>query len=376
MKKVLIFYGSYGGGHLSAARNIKEYIDSQYKGEAETLLVDCIEYINKPLNKVSTKAYAKISKSGHWAWKKMYYSKESSALSKFSRAANRAMSIKLNILFQEYKPDIVISTHYFSSHMCTILKKKKKIDCKLATVMTDYAPHPQWIRNHEHVNWFFVAHEGMMDSLIAHNISPEKVYVTGIPLSNRFLANYDKEKVLTEFGLEMNKTTILFFAGGEYGFGKSKTYNFLRSILDDYPDMQVIAIAGKSAKAKEKFENIVEETRSSKNAKILSYTNKIPELMSVSDLVISKPGGLTTTESIASGLPMIAVNPIPGHEQENAEYLERNDIGIWIRKDDDVREKLQDILGSSEKIKKMKINARLVAKRNSTNDICKIVLES
>ena len=96
--------------------------------------------------------------------------------------------------------------------------------------------------------------------------------------------------------------------------------------------------------------------------------------MSISDLVISKPGGLTTTESLASGLPIIVINPIPGQETENADFLEQKQVGIWLRKNDNIEEKLYEIFNNPSVLRKMKINARLLAKKNSTADICKILL--
>lgn len=373
MKKVIIFYGSYGGGHLSAARSIKENILENYK-DAEVEMWDCIEYINKILNKLTTKAYSDMSKNAHWMWKQIYYGADSGPLSKLSNAVNRIMAIKLNKLIKSFNPDYIISTHPFSSQMCALLKKKEKINCKLATVLTDYAPHNQWIVHHEYVDYYFVAHDGMKEILQNSGIEENKIFATGIPLSNRFLLHYDKEGTLKEFGLEPNKTTILFFAGGEYGFGKDKTFNILRTLIEKFENLQIVAIAGKNEKMKERFEELVEVENAKENVKILAYTNKVPELMSISDIVISKPGGLTTTESLASGLPIIVINPIPGQEEENAEFIEKHNVGIWIRKKDDVEEKLKEILLSNEKIKEMKINARLLAKKNSSNDICKIVL--
>ncbi|MCL2342093.1 MAG: glycosyltransferase [Firmicutes bacterium] len=374
MKKILIFYASFGGGHLSAARNIKEYIDTNYGSETETQFVDGMEYVNKALNTVTKKAYSEMAKSAPWAWKQLYNKTEEGPLSKITHTANKVMSIKLNKLVQEFKPDLIISTDPWSSQMCSIVKKQGKINCRLATVLTDYEPHAQWLANHEQTDYFFVAHDGMKPLLLKYGAPESKIFVTGIPLSNRFLMNYDKEKVLSEFGLALNKTTILFFAGGEYGFGKDKTYNILKSLISHFPDMQVIAIAGRNVKMKEQFENLVSETRSYKTVKVLEYTNKVPELMSVSDLVITKPGGLTTTESIASGLPIIVINPIPGQEEANAQFVEDRNIGIWIREKDNVEERLRSILNSPEKIKEMKINARIIAKKNSTKDICEILL--
>lgn len=300
MKKILIFYGSYGGGHLSAARNIKEYIDTNYK-DTQTLMVDCVEYVNKTLNKVTTKAYSDIAKNANWVWGKVYYGAEKDGpVSKITTGAQKVMSLKLNKLLQVYKPDLIISTHPFSSYMCSLLKKKKKINSKIATIITDYAPHKQWLLNPAYVDYFFVAHDGMKDNLLNRGIRESQIKVTGIPLSNRFLANYDKEKVLSEFGLIPGKKTVLFFAGGEQGFGKDKIFEMLRSIIEGFPNLQIIAISGKNNKIKNNFDILVSQTNSVENVKVLQYTNKVPELMSVSDLVITKPGGLTTTESLAS----------------------------------------------------------------------------
>ncbi len=299
MKKILIFYGSYGGGHLSAANSIKKYIDDNYE-DTETMLVDCIEYVNKVINKVTTKTYANLAKNARWMWGKIYYSAEDGAFSKLNKAAQQLFSIKLNKLLQEYDPDLIISTHPFSSHMCAILKKKKEITCKIATVITDYAPHKQWLQFPLYVDYFFVAHDGMKEDLIRRKIKENQIKVTGIPLSNKFLLNYNKEKTLAEFGLDKSKKTILFFAGGEQGLGKDKVFEILKILIKDFSNMQIVAISGKNKRIKNNFDALVEQENAKENVKVLEYTNKVAELMSVSDLVITKPGGLTTTESLAS----------------------------------------------------------------------------
>ncbi len=373
MNRILIFYGSYGGGHLSASRSIRDYIQSNYP-DSEIMMVDCIEYINKLFNKVTTKAYVDFSKNARWIWKQLYYGSESGGLARISNSINRIMAIKLDKLIQEFCPTLIISTHPFSSQMCAILKQKGKVNCTLATVMTDYAPHNQWLVAHEFVDYYFVAHEGMKEQLIERGVEPNKIYATGIPLSNRFLLNYDKPKILQEYNLSPDKKTILFFCGGEYGFGKDKTFNRLKAIIDTFPNLQVIAIAGRNEKMKERFDALVEETNSRNTVKILSYTNQVPELMSVSDLVITKPGGLTTTESLASGLPLIIIDPLPGQEEENADFIEKSGAGIWIKENDDIQNILFDVLGNTYKLQDMKIRARLIAKKNSTKDICEKLL--
>jgi len=375
MNKILIFYGSYGGGHLSAARNIKEYIDNNYEN-CETMLVDCIEYVNKTINKVTTKAYKGMAKNARWAWKKLYNGSQKGPLAKVSSTTMKIMSKKLGKLIKEYQPNLIISTHFFSSEMCAILKKKGEIDCKIATVLTDYEPHEIWIKEHQYIDYYFVAHEGMKKGLIESGVVEEKINVTGIPLSNRFLFHYNKEKILKEYNLEENKKVVLFFAGGEFGLGKDRTFAILETLVKKFSNIQVVAIAGKNIKLKERFENLVKEQAAEKNVKVLEYTNKVPELMSISDLVITKPGGLTTTESLASGLPIIVINPLPGQEEGNARFVESKGAGIWIKKEDNVEEKLYSVLNEPGNLQKMKITARLTAKKNSTKDICEILLHN
>ena len=372
MKKVLIFYASYGGGHLSAAKSIIEHIHSDYP-DVDAELIDCMKYINKGIEKVTTTAYKELAKNAPWAWGKVYHKSQKGPLAQISTSSNKIMAIKLKKLIEEKKPDIIISTHPFSNQMCSFLKKKEKINCKIATVLTDYAPHEQWLAGNEYVDYFFVAHEGMKKALHDEGIPNEKIYSTGIPLSNKFLIHYDKEELLKQYGLDPNKRTVLFFGGGEFGLGKSRTLDILRSFVTDFNDIQIVAISGKNIKMKKKFENIVKDYNKEDDVTILEYTNQVPELMSISDLVVTKPGGLTTTESIASGVPIVVINPIPGQEEENAEYLEKKGVAIWLKKDMDIKETLLPIFSNPSTMQEMKIRARILSKKYSTTDICKII---
>lgn len=214
----------------------------------------------------------------------------------------------------------------------------------------------------------------MKTYLISKNIPESKIFVTGIPISSRFLQKFDRKQILDELNLKDNRKTILFFGGGEFGLGKAKTFEIFETLVKNFNDIQIIAISGKNEKMKLKFEKIVEEYSKQDYVKVLEYTNKVPELMSISDLVVTKPGGLTTSESLASNLPMVIINPIPGQEEENAEFLEEKHIGIWIRKNDSGYEVFKDLLYDDEKLKQMKLNTSLLSKRNSTEDICRIML--
>ncbi len=373
--KILIFYASYGGGHINAAKSINEYLKNNYKS-IDVELIDCMKYVNKTIEKMTTKAYNGMAKKVPWAWGRIYSDSQKGPLAHITSRSNKILAIKLLKLLREKNPDLIISTHPFGSQMCSYLKRKKKISAKIATIMTDFAPHDQWLVGSDFTDYYFVAHDKMKKYLIKKGISKQKVFATGIPLSSRFLQPHDKEKILKELNLKPEKKTILFFGGGEFGLGKTRTVEIFESFVSYCTDMQIIAIAGKNEKMKTAFEKIVSKYNRKDSVIVFEYTSQVPEFMSVSDLVVTKPGGLTTTESLASNLPMIVINPIPGQEEENAEFLEKNGIAIWIKKDDNVIEILENLFSHPDKLESMKENTKKLAKLHSTKDICNILLEN
>ena len=371
--KILIFYASYGGGHLNAAKSINECLKNNYN-DVDVELIDCMKYVNKTIEKVTTKAYNEMAKKAPWAWGRIYSDSQKGPLAHITSRSNKFMAIKLLKLLREKNADLIISTHPFGSQMCSYLKRKGKIHAKIATIMTDFAPHDQWLVGSDFTDFYFVAHEKMKTYLLSKGIEEEKVFATGIPLSNRFLQTYDKEKILAELNFKPEKKTILFFGGGEFGLGKTRTVEIFEGFVKYCADMQIIAIAGKNEKMKLAFEKTVEKYKRNDSIIVFEYTSQVPEFMSVSDLVVTKPGGLTTTESLASHLPMVIINPIPGQEEENAEFLEQNGIAVWIKKEDNVEDILKNLFSNPEKLESMKENTKKLAKLHSTKNICDILL--
>lgn len=383
--KILIFYASYGGGHLNAAKSINDYIISNYPNN-DVELIDCMKYVNKTIEKLTTAAYREMAKKAPWAWGKIYSDSQKGPLAHLSSRSNKIMAIKLLRLLREKQPDVIISTHPFGSQMCSYLKRKNKITAKIATIMTDFSPHDQWLVGHKFTDYFFVANDKMKNYLINKGITENKISVTGIPISNRFLKTYNKKEILDTYNLSEDKFTVLFFGGGEFGLGKTKTAEIFESFVQESlkEKIQIIAIAGKNPKMKASFKEIVSKysvnttttntTDITNNVKILEFTNQVPELMSISDLVVTKPGGLTTSESLASHLPMLIINPIPGQEEENAEFLEDKGIAIWLRKNDDSKLIIENLLADNQKLNLMKENTKLLARPHSTETICKMIL--
>ena len=375
--KVLIFYASYGGGHLNAAKSIENCIKTNYK-DMDVEMIDCMKYVNKTIEKVTTAAYREMAKKAPWAWGRIYSDAQKGPLAHITTRSNKIMAIKLLKLLREKKPDLIISTHPFGSQMCSYLKRKNKINSKIATIMTDFAPHDQWLVGHEYTDYFFVAHNKMKDYLINKGISESKVFDTGIPISENFQKQYNKKEIFDKYNLDESKFTILFFGGGEFGLGKTRTVQIFNNFVEETKNnnIQIIAISGKNPKMKSAFEEVVNSNNAGINVKIIEFSNEVPKLMAIANLVVTKPGGLTTSESLASHLPMVVINPIPGQEEENAEFLESKNIAVWIKKSDDSKEIIESLLNNKEKISIMKENTKILARPNSTRDICDVLFKS
>lgn len=374
MEKILILYGSYGGGHKSAANAIKQYIENHYP-QKQAEIIDCIEYVSKFMNKISVGAYNKMTKSAPWLWKKVYYNSEKGLLSKISNGTNHLMAKKLLHLIEEKNPSTIICTHMFASQMCGILKRNGKIKCDISTILTDYEIHNQWLEENEYIKNYFVAHDGMKQEMVKKGIDENKIHAFGIPMSERFLDTFNKDEICKEFKLEKDKKTVLFFGGGAMGLGKENTCKILNILANKFKSIQIIAISGKNEEMNNAFKQIVKETDSGDRIKVLEFTNKVPELMSISNLVITKPGGLTTTESLASGLPILVINPLPGQEEANAEFIEKSNAGVWLKKNSNIEAVLKEVILDDEKLEQMSNCAKTLAKKDSTKRICEKIFE-
>ena len=370
-KKIMILYASIGGGHYKAADAIKNYINEHYPNQ-KVEMIDALKYTNKVVDKIVIASYVNMARYSPKFWGDLYsFSEKQYSTVTFSNAVQRLLSIKLFKLFEKEKPDIVISTHPFITEMVATLKKRNKISVNLNVIITDYASHKFWELKPECVNRYFVANEEMKYGLINNNIAENKIFVTGIPVGPAFLKKYDKKEIYNQFGLDENKRTVLIFGGGEYGLSNVKL--FLTGLLATKENIQIVAIAGKSKKIQNMFKNTT--ANSNKKVVILGYTDKVPELMNIADFVISKPGGLTTTEILVSNVPFIIINPIPGQEEENARFLLNNGAAVRLFDAEKTTPFLNRLFVDDKRIECMKEMQRNIAKPNSTKDIAERILK-
>lgn len=366
--KVLLLYAKVGNGHFKAAENIKialQEIDENIEIDYE----DGLEYSSALTNKLIIKGYASLARSMPKLWGTIYNNSDKqdlNAVGEINKMVNKALTIRLKKMLRIRRPDIIISTHPFVSHMCAYLKRKGKTNAKIISVMTDYGIHNMWLEENKYIDKFMVATDEMKgDCVREYGVAESKIFVTGIPVSKRFSESYDKYQTLKDLGLSQGKTTLLFFAGGGLGLGKSEVI-FEELINSDY-DFQIIAVTGKNEKQKERFEAIA--NRSNKNITVLGFTDKVPELMSASDFVITKPGGLTSTECLAMCKPMIIINPIPGQEEQNSIYFTNNGTALRTYKNEPLEHVLDIVMNNSKRVEQMIEMCKMIGKPNASYDV-------
>ena len=372
---ILLFYASYGSGHLSAATAIEQYIKENYP-DAKTLKIDCVEYINKSINKISTSAYKSIILKTPVLWGQVYKLLKNDTILDITQFSNRFMAKKIFTLFEDFEPDLVISCHPLGGQITSFLKSHKKTNCKLATVMTDFASHKQWLIGKDYTDYFFVSNIEMKTSLISEGIYPNKIYVSGIPISPNFYKNYDKENIYKSLNIEKNKKNIIFFGGGSLGLSSSSNIQaILTSLLQATDEShQIIIISGKNQKLYNDFQKTINNTYHKSQIKLIDFTTELPELLPITSFVITKPGGLTITECISTNVPIILINPIPGQEKENAQYIADNKMGIWIKTNKPTSEYFQEIFNDTKLIEEIKENQKKYSHINSTKNICDILI--
>lgn len=365
--KILIFtVSSAGSGHIKTAEAIKEHFEKEYSDKSEVRIIDTLKYINPIMDKIIIGSYLTTIKSLPKLYEKMYYSSDNGTFSDISELFNKVLSYIISDVIEDFNPDIIVSTHPFSSEICSILKYKDKVNVPCVTIITDYTIHSLWL--YDYMDAYIIANEDLVDMLVDKGISKKIIYPLGIPIKDEFKTIYNKNDLKLEFGLSTDKKTVLLMGGG-LGIGNIK--DIYKELLFSNLDIEIIVCTGNNKKLKNQLENM---NNSDKKSIILGYTNEVYKLMSVADILITKPGGITMTEAMGKEIPPIFISPIPGQEEENTLYFINNGIGSLIKKETDITHTLNQIINNSYRMESIKTLEKLKSKPNATSDICKLLI--
>ncbi|GAA0728307.1 glycosyltransferase [Clostridium malenominatum] len=348
--KVIIFSVSAGAGHAKAAEAVKNHIEFN-NPNSEVIIIDTLKYINPIIDKVVIGGYLKSLKISPAIFGKLYdYTETDYGLALISAKLNEIMTFKLIPLIHDFDPDIMIATHPFPTEMLSILKTKHKTEVPIVSILTDYAPHSFWI--HPSIDAYVVSTADMIEDICVKGIPKDSIYDLGIPTNRDFLIKYNKRDTLGEMGLSPHVKTLLIM-GGSLGLGKiEEVYEDLLKVNNE---LQIIVVTGNNKKLYNdliKYHNI---KIGNKKTHIIGFTNKVNKYMQASDLLLTKPGGLTITEALICNLPMALFSPIPGQEEKNAEFLLKNNLAVYL-KENQITSIIEDLLREEKYLEEMKKN--------------------
>jgi processive 1,2-diacylglycerol beta-glucosyltransferase len=406
---ILFLSVSTGGGHIKAAEALKEYVEKNYSG-SRCKIVDTFKYISPLIDKFLVGGYLNIINKLPFLYGSLYkLSEHNKGIIDATYAISQLFSYKLIPLIREFNPTIIVCTHTLPLQMTSYLKQKKIISVPITAIVTDYVNHPFW--KLDNIDALIVPHDKIMFDMVQAGIPESIIYPYGIPLSEEFLIRHNRKNIMANLGLEDKLTGLIM--GGSLGI--RSVYNSFKMLLRCEREMQIIVVTGKNAHLRNKMEDqlrhynitntkintnnctgantnttinanaytgtnthtyTIDNTDTStytyiynnKNIKILGYTDIIPELMDISDFIITKPGGMTISEALVKELPIFLTFPIPGQEERNCHFLIENGVAVNIQPKDNIDHILTDILDNTSKMKNMKKTAKSLARPNSCHD--------
>lgn len=351
---ILILTGKFGMGHYSAAEAIKQEIEENYKAiNVNIKIIDIIDYLFPTISSYVYKSFDTLVSK----WANLYNFINTNNEERNIKTFNYLFIKKLDKLFNEYNPEVVISTLPISSQYISKYKSIKKSNIPLLTFITDISSHSEWI--HKNTNFYFVGDKKIKKSLVSKGISEEKIIITGIPVRKQF----------REIDRDLNKTNkkkeILIMGGG---LGLISVNDELFETLNDVKDIKTTIITGNN---KSMYDYLKDKY---KNIKVIGYTEEVSKYMKNSDLIISKSGGITLFEAIYSEVPIYVVNPFLVQEIKNSKFIEKEKIGKVIRdKDFDIVSDILNLINDDYEITKMKKNMRDIKSRINQNEIINVL---
>ena len=370
-KKALLLYISKFSGHYRAAEAL-EAAFAKMPAEVEVTKINALDYTNPILGRVINRAYLEIIKKKPEIWEHMYDNPEVMKKTQKAREAlHRFNMAKMGRLMKKYSPDTVYCTQAFPCGMVSDYKKKCSGNITLVGVLTDHAPHSYWL--HDEVDYYVVPSQETASRLEEKGVEKDKIRVYGIPVDPSFGVKQERRKILSSLGLETGRPTVLIM-GGSQGLGAIEEA-VISLMSDTVHNYQLIVIAGSNKKLFRKLERVSRKS-SFNGIKLFPYIKNVDALMDASDVVVTKAGGMTTSEALVKGLPMVIVAPIPGHERMNTDYIVSKGAAVEVKDIASLHEKLNELFDDPEKLKEMAANATRIARPESALDAALLLFEA
>ncbi|MBM4067837.1 MAG: glycosyltransferase [Planctomycetes bacterium] len=369
--RILVLSASVGAGHLRAAEAVEAAL-REVAPHATVKNLDVLDMTNRVFRQLYARFYLDLINLAPHALGYFY-----DMLDQPSRAGKRdrlrLVLQKLNLarfirFLQDGRWDLVINTHFLPAEIIASLRKKGTIKLLQVTVTTDFDTHRLWV-NQPCERYFTATTEGAL-YLQSWGVPAGDIEPTGIPVHPVFSSVKDRESLLARHGLDAERPVVLQLSGG---FGVGPIAKLFEALLAVEKPMQLVTITGRNEKLKTQLQKIRGPERH--RVKVLGFTREIDELMAVADLVVSKPGGLTTSETLARGAVMVIVNPIPGQETRNSDFLLESGAAIKANNTAVLAHKITSLLSEPRRLAELRDNVRRIARPRAAFDVVEKSLE-
>ena len=357
--RVLVLSASAGAGHLRAAEAIEKAI--RIRGLASDVQhLDVLKFTNKVFRHLYSKAYIDLVNNAPEVLGWLYDYLDDPAKNDPIRLAFDRLNANPFIRYlKRYQPDIAICTHFLPSGIISSLKGEEKVKVLNTVVVTDFDVHAMWLCRH--VEQYFVAMEETKVHLKALGVPESLVTISGIPIDPIFREPRDKKAMRRKHGLEPDRFTILVSAGG---FGVGPVGYLMQALAQLRHPAQVVAVCGRNEALKVELAQTIGHLKKNSvvSYTLVGFTTEMDELMTAADLFVGKPGGLTTSEALAKGLPMVVINPIPGQEERNSDHLLEQGAAIRCNNLPALAYKIDSIIDTPGKLAQMEESSRSMGK--------------
>lgn len=367
--KVLLLYISEVSGHHQATLAIENAV-KRLNPQAEVLNLNAFNYAYPITEKIVNRLYMGVIKRTPGIWDYLY---DNPSIVKKTQKIKELIHIhnfpKLEKLFAEFSPQAVVCSQAFPCGMVADFKKTYKSNLPLVGVLTDYAPHSYWL--YDNVDYYIAPSDEVKERFIQKGVPAGKIKVCGIPVDPKFSQKHSRDELAGKFGLDLDRPIILAMGGGQ-GLGPLK--KIVSAFRKMRIDSQLVVVSGNNKSLYRSLQRAAGKTQK-KKISIYGYVNNIDELMEISTLIITKAGGLTTSEALVKGLPLVIIKPLPGQEEINTTYLLHKGAAVKITDDKLLFWLIQNLLSGSSTLKAMREAALRISKPNSSADIAKLILE-
>lgn len=329
MTRVLFISLAAGAGHVKAAAAL-EKTAAEFFPNLTTAHLEMSEYLPTIYRAGLVDSYHSITKKTPRFWSYLY---SFSNTERFTRWAATALTPAKFMgakdfyrAIEDFAPDHIICTNSVPAYFLASPPPDIHITAPVSVVVTDYSLHWYWVQ--PNVRYYFVATVAMQRQLVREaNLNPAQVIVSGIPIDPLWYKPVDRLRLAAHHNIQTDRPIILALSGGHGLIDLTKIVTQLEKIKQP---ATIVAVAGKNQNLQQKLQAL---PKNQHNLHVLGWTEAMPDLVRIADLVISKPGGLTTTECMIVGRPLVAVSPIPGQEEANARFITANNLGLTIKKD-------------------------------------------